>query len=123
MAFTKSVVVATERYEQTAVKTEEYTLIEFFGLTVGKKPPSGAGLIVTERTEKLNVFLPVSIKRKVTVPVDELAQRAEDEFVSEFIHSRVSSGLTVSRSVRELGGGTYRVSVFITAETVISGGA
>lgn len=78
------------------------------------------------------MFLPVSIKRvtvtqtemrKVTVPVDELAQRAEDEFVSEFIHSRVSSGLTVSRSVRELGGGTYRVSVFITAETVISGGA
>ncbi len=132
VAFTKSVVVATERYEQTAVKTEEYTLIEFFGLTVGKKPSSGAGVIITERTEKLNVFLPVSIKRvtvtqtemrKVTVPAEELAQRVEDEFVSEFIHSRVSSGLTVSRSVRELGGGTYRVSVFITAETVISGGA
>lgn len=130
VAFTKSVTVATEWYERVPVWVKNYTVLGFFGLNIGKKPPNGAGYEIEETTQKLNVFLPVKVKsykvtktemRKFTATVDELAQKTEDKIVTEFIDSRVTSGLKVSRTVRELGGGVYRVNVFIEAETLIGG--
>ncbi len=130
VAFTKSVTVATEWYETVAEKTYSRTRLKLFGLTLGKKPQSAEGVEITESASKFNAFLPIKVIRsrvtqtkrvKKTADVEELAERAQEKIVSEFVHEAVSNGFTASRTVREIGGGLWRVNVFIEAEMVIGG--
>lgn len=129
VAFTFSTTVATEWYEYVPVRTKRRTRLKIFGLTIGKKPTVGVGYEVTESSKTLNVFLPVKVttsrivemqKRKMSATVEELAAKTEQETLSRFIHEEASSSLTSHSTVRELGGGLYRVNVFIEAEMVIS---
>lgn len=130
VAYTFSVTVAEEWYEYVPEKVSVRTRVKLFGLTLGKKLPKGENYEITETTRKLNVFLPVSVKtarivkmkkQKMTAPVEELAQKAEDEIVLSFINEHAPTGFKSSRTVRALGGGLHAVNVFIEAETVIGG--
>lgn len=129
-AFTYSKTVATEVYERTPISVKRRTRLKLFGLTVGKKPACGKGFEIEETSRKLDAFLPIEVissrvtefsERKVTLPIEKLAQQAEDEFTLGFIEANSPSGYKSSRTVRELGGGLYRVNVFIEAEIVIGG--
>lgn len=128
VAFTESRTVATEWYERVPIGSYKRTRLCIFGLTIGKKLPNGVGYEISESSEKLSVFLPVTVKharvtrtemRKMSAGIDELAAKTEDEVVSSFINANVTSGFEVSRTVNELGGGLYRVNVFIQAEIAI----
>ncbi len=130
VAFTKSVTVATEWYETVAEKTYSRTRLKLFGLTLSKKPKSADGVEIVESYSKFNAFLPVKVIRsrvtetkrvKKTADIEELAALTEERIVSEFVHEAVTNGFTESRTVRELGGGLWRVNVFIEAEMVIGG--
>ena len=130
VAFTKTVNVAAEWIEYVPQSVKSYTRLELFGLSIGKKPPVGAGYEVTESRSTCNVFLPITVchtrvtqmrKQKRTATIEELAASAEQSVVSSFIHEKIPGGFTVRRTVRELGGGVYAVHVFIEAETIIGG--
>ncbi len=128
VAFTKSETVSTEWYEYFPVKSYSRTRLKIFGLTIGKKPPSGAGISVAESTSKLSVFLPISVKyatiteyeaRKMTADIETLAKKREEAVLAEFIDKEICTGFTVSHTVRRLSESVYAVNVFISAETVI----
>lgn len=129
VAFTYSQTVATEWYEYEPKNVSHRTRLTLFGLTIGKKLPTGAGYSVQEDVHKLDVFVPVTVRHaritemqrvKRSADIQTLAAQAEEKCVSEFIGNTVSSGFTHSHTVRELGGGTYLVNVFIQAEIIIS---
>lgn len=130
VAFTYSQTVATEWWESVPKSTRRRTRLRLFGLTIGKKPKSEAGAEVVETERKFNVFLPISVitsrvtvfeRQKRTADIEDLAQKAQDEALAAFIHGEQTSGFTAHRTVRDLGGGLYRVNVFIEAEMVIGG--
>ena len=130
VTFTYGTTVATERYEYVPESTKRRTRLRIFGISIGRKPKGGEGYEITESRRTFNVFLPVTVitshvrkmrRQKITATVDELAERAEAEALSRFIHSEVSSGIVSHRTVRDLGGGLYRVNVFVEAEMVIGG--
>ncbi len=130
VAYTESVTVATEWMERVPVSSKRYTRLHLFGLTIGKKLPSGAGVEIAESSSKLNVFLPVRVStaritqtelRKKTATADELAERAENEVLLGFISEHAPTGYSATRTVRDIGGGLYLVNVFVEAEIVIGG--
>lgn len=130
VAYTESVVVATEWYEWEPEKTTKHTRLHLFGLTIGKKLPSSPGIVVSESNSKCNVFLPIRVSharitqttlKKKTASVEELAAKAENEALLAFIRAEAPSGFTSFHTVRELGGGQYEVHIFIEAEVVIGG--
>ncbi|MDE7395970.1 MAG: sporulation protein YqfD [Clostridiales bacterium] len=127
---TVSVTVSQDRYVFVPVGTRKRTLLRVFGLTIGKPLQAGGGTTVESRAAKLNVFLPVTVirqksvayeKRLVHESVETLAQKEEQKALAEFVSRVASTGFTASHTVRDLGGGQFRVNVFIEAEAVIGG--
>ncbi|MDE6399002.1 MAG: sporulation protein YqfD, partial [Clostridiales bacterium] len=130
VTFTYGTTVATERYEYVPESTKRRTRLQLFGISIGRKPKGGEGIEIVESRSKFNAFLPVTVitsrvqkmrRQKITATVDELAEQVEADALSRFIHSEVSSGFASHRTVRDLGGGLYRVNVFIEAEMIIGG--
>lgn len=129
VAFTKSVTVATEWYEDVAVKTYSSTYLKIFGLRIGGKAVEPNSEVISV-SNKLNAFLPIEVvSRKITVTerikrsatVEELSERARTAAESEFIHGQIASGISSSCTVRDLGGGLWQINIFIQAEAVIGG--
>lgn len=130
IAHTVSTTVATERYERVPASVSYRTRLSLFGLTLGKALPSGTGYDIVETTEKFTAFLPIAVRtaritewttRKVSVPIETLAMQAEDEALLAFIGENAPSGYSATHTVRELGGGVYRINVFVQGEVVIGG--
>lgn len=127
---TVSVTVSEDRYAYVPVGVKRRTVLHVFGLTIGKRIKGGNGVTVQSRRKKLNVFLPVTVehqtavtyqKRLVHESVETLAKKAEQQALAEFVSRVASTGFTASHTVRAIGGGQFRVNVFIEAEAVIGG--
>ena len=125
-----SVTVSEERYELVAAAKRHRTVLRLFGLTVGKPLKAGEGVAITAREKKLNAFLPITVvhqdatvyeKRLVHESVETLAEKAAKEALLGFVSTVASTGFTEHHTVRSLGGGQFRVNIFIEAETVIGG--
>ena len=125
---TVSVTVSEDRYEYVPVRKKRRTYLRVFGLTIGKPLKALGGTTVSSRAEKLNVFLPITVVRQKAVTfearlvhesVEEIAQKEEKKALAEFVSRITSTGFTARHTVRDLGGGSFRVNVFIEAEAVI----
>lgn len=127
---TVSVTVSEDRYERVPVGTKRRTVLRVFGLSIGKPLKGGGGRTVSSREKKLNVFLPITVvhqravsfeDRLVHESVDALAEKEAQKALVSFVSTVVSTGFTEHHTVRDIGGGRFRVHVFIEAETVIGG--
>ncbi len=127
---TQSFVCAETRTEQVPASTHTRTRLALWGLGIGKNPVLESGSRVRVTEQKLNVFLPLRVQRitvvryesrLVTEPIEAQAARLEKTVLGEFVSKLSASQPTVRHTVREIGGGQYRVDVFVSCEAVIGG--
>lgn len=127
---TVSVTVSQDRYVYVPAGTRRRTLLRVFGLTIGKPLQASGGTTVESRSAKLDAFIPVTVIRQDAVTYEKrllhesaeaLAQKEAQKALAEFVSRVASTGFTTSHTLRDLGGGQFRVNVFIEAEAVIGG--